>query len=575
MSTDFNFITYDRKEYVVPSKYISYSPLLHTLVTTEFPVDRDPESNAIILDPMIEPEFFTEYIKFLCGHRFNHYTNDPQGQEMLVALFNYMSHTNHLLLPDDMFLAKLETSWFRDNHKIHQLDPFHGLYEVPVDALRLKLVQDVSLPSKKAFVAGSYAMYLADFCEDPNDIDIFTIDKNYLAGYVENQIERSGDGTIYFGKNCVDIETKNYRTLRNDAINDNRHYDTLGSIIGVEFRSSDQERIRKFIKKWNLKKYKKLCNTFSIAGIASNCREFIRDLPYNTHLIFDYFDHERIARYEKYEMMYEPYHDWDFEKSLEVKDIKEYIREPRTFVKKICKAHKTVKDKPVLSNESASTTQYVLKEYSSPAEIVHYFDLDCCGFLFDPTTEKIWATRRALVSVKNRMNYFDPELASPSYGYRLAKYAIRGYEPWLPFYDRVQVDEQKMANSALRFMLMNLPVGNTGRLGEYIEDLPDDFSYDYTSIILVAKLFNWLVPGIKTCASNYDDGHKQLLLEVIDGKITYDPYEEYLSTFLRDQVMTSKKSRVTEISNKYPEPNEDDILKWYAKSPYVSIIEEQ
>lgn len=571
-AADFNFITSDNKLFVVPSKYISYSPLLYTLVTTEMPVDRDLETNAITLDPIIESEYFTEYIKFLLGQKFNHYTNNPEGLSCLISVFNYMGHTNPLMYPDDVFLAKLETTWFRDNHKIHEVDSFHGLYEVPVDKLRLKLVEYVDLPPEKAYVAGSYAMYLAGFCEDPNDIDIFTIDKKYLAKYVKQQIISSGKCSVSVGKNCVDIDLRIHRTLHQDP---DKYYDTMGTIIGVDFGGhNDRNYVSGLVKKWGLKKYKGSCQTFCVDIVNSNYREFVKDLPYSTKLIFDYFDHERIARHEQYEKLYEPYYDWDFGRRLTVEDITEYMKEPRTFVKKICKAHKVVAGKTVLSEESESTKQYVLKEYSSPAEIVHYFDLDCCGFLFDPTTKKIWATRRALVSVKNRMNYFDPEIASASYGYRLAKYAIRGYEPWLPFFDRIQVNEQKMANSALRFMLMNLPVGNTHNLEDFIKSLPDDFSYDYVSIILVSKLFNWLVPGIKTCVSSYNDGHKQLLREVIEGKIAYDPYEKYLGTFIRNHIMTSKKTRLTEIINKYPEANEDDILKWYSKSPYVSIPED-
>lgn len=59
--------------------------------------------------------------------------------------------------------------------------------------------------------------------------------------------------------------------------------------------------------------------------------------------------------------------------------------------------------------------QIILRLYKAPTEIVHGFDLDCCGILWDG--EKLWATKRAIWAYKN--NWFDPERASPSYAYRL------------------------------------------------------------------------------------------------------------------------------------------------------------
>lgn len=77
--------------------------------------------------------------------------------------------------------------------------------------------------------------------------------------------------------------------------------------------------------------------------------------------------------------------------------------------------------------------QHIFRLYKSPSEIVHGFDLDCVGVLYDPSTDKLWATKRALYSIENTINYFDPDRASPSYYSRLAKYSRRGYDVYIPF----------------------------------------------------------------------------------------------------------------------------------------------
>lgn len=78
--------------------------------------------------------------------------------------------------------------------------------------------------------------------------------------------------------------------------------------------------------------------------------------------------------------------------------------------------------------------QGILRLYRCPSEIVHGFDLDCCGILYDPREKRLWATRRAIWANENHMNIFDPMRASPSYAYRLSKYRIRGYDIFLPLF---------------------------------------------------------------------------------------------------------------------------------------------
>ena len=85
--------------------------------------------------------------------------------------------------------------------------------------------------------------------------------------------------------------------------------------------------------------------------------------------------------------------------------------------------------------------QGILRLYKAPTEIVHGFDVDCCGILYDHLSGKLWATKRAYWSFKNKMNIFDPERASPSYIPRLVKYMRRGYDIFVPFFTQLKIDE--------------------------------------------------------------------------------------------------------------------------------------
>ncbi len=74
--------------------------------------------------------------------------------------------------------------------------------------------------------------------------------------------------------------------------------------------------------------------------------------------------------------------------------------------------------------------QVILRTYTCPSEVVHGFDLDACGIFYDG--DRVWATQRAAYSLQHHINFFDFDRMSPTYGYRLAKYASRGFQVWLP-----------------------------------------------------------------------------------------------------------------------------------------------
>lgn len=88
--------------------------------------------------------------------------------------------------------------------------------------------------------------------------------------------------------------------------------------------------------------------------------------------------------------------------------------------------------------------QGILRLYSCPSEIVHGFDVDCVGILYDPSSDKLYATLRAFSAFQNKRNVFDPERASPSYVFRLSKYAQRGYDIFLPGFNMENVNQEEI-----------------------------------------------------------------------------------------------------------------------------------
>jgi hypothetical protein len=115
--------------------------------------------------------------------------------------------------------------------------------------------------------------------------------------------------------------------------------------------------------------------------------------------------------------------------------------------------------------------QVIFRKYKSLTEIIHGFDVDCCGFLMDGN--KVYATKRAKYSLDNKVNWFDPDRMSSSYVFRLAKYASRGFEIKCPGITIKNVDVMAIERDILQY-------GNYNRYMGYINTkppLPDPATY--------------------------------------------------------------------------------------------------
>lgn len=82
--------------------------------------------------------------------------------------------------------------------------------------------------------------------------------------------------------------------------------------------------------------------------------------------------------------------------------------------------------------------QIVLRLYQSPAEVLAGFDVDapCCAF----DGNRVWANPRAIVAAMRQCNTTDITRRSPSYEVRLAKYASRNFEIYVPQLRREDID---------------------------------------------------------------------------------------------------------------------------------------
>lgn len=120
--------------------------------------------------------------------------------------------------------------------------------------------------------------------------------------------------------------------------------------------------------------------------------------------------------------------------------------------------------------------QIILRLYKAPTEIVHGFDVDSCGILLsiDDGTPRLWATKRTIWSISNRINWLDPDRASPSYAYRLAKYMTRGYTLALPLLQQDEITRvrkrilQISLDIRREFVLYIVSLGPGDTIFEYI-----------------------------------------------------------------------------------------------------------
>jgi len=268
------------------------------------------------------------------------------------------------------------------------------------------------------------------------------------------------------------------------------------------------------------------------------------------------------------------------------------------------------------------SAQLIFREYMTPSEIVHGFDLDCCGYIYDVTTDKLYRTKRAAYSTKIKINFFDPTRSSPSYASRLSKYNLRGFNIWIPFSDRVIFNEKLYQQT-----LSDIYNENKKNILDFylsfskFNKYKDDFEYTITSkdkenMLYISKEINIdeneaenIIILIKELESRGLDIARQMKIlgwpSLVDHQFPHDPFtiivlaifkSLYLSEYESDYTNLDFTERYTvnrSIFNKnmlkdikwetvdpmkqlsgtfYPEPIVTDLLDWYSQSSFVNII---
>jgi len=75
--------------------------------------------------------------------------------------------------------------------------------------------------------------------------------------------------------------------------------------------------------------------------------------------------------------------------------------------------------------------QFIKRLYTSPSEIIHGFDVDCCCVLMT-LNNKFYTTQRGYYSIQHRCNFINFDRLSPSYETRCIKYLHRKFNIFIP-----------------------------------------------------------------------------------------------------------------------------------------------
>ncbi|KAM6501508.1 ankyrin repeat protein [Amanita muscaria] len=118
------------------------------------------------------------------------------------------------------------------------------------------------------------------------------------------------------------------------------------------------------------------------------------------------------------------------------------------------------------------SVQIVLRLYHSPAEVLAGFDIDapCCAY----NGMDVWANPRAIVAMMRQCNTTDVTRRSPSYEVRLAKYAKRGFEIYVPSLVRLEIDPTIFERSIVKIeglarLLVLEKLGDSDRRHAFLE----------------------------------------------------------------------------------------------------------
>lgn len=221
--------------------------------------------------------------------------------------------------------------------------------------------------------------------------------------------------------------------------------------------------------------------------------------------------------------------------------------------------------------------QLILRLYKAPTEIVHGFDVDVCGVLWDG--KKLWATKRAIYAASVKKNWFDPYRASPSYAYRLSKYMARGIDVGLVGLDTSMILKDRIMDmwnkiqKRIGIIRPSTDIQHMGIMFRYSTQIVsgDDWNErrsemvrmipkDPGSILILSSLYFFHTGYWKIY--DYQSKNERQKMIVLSSN---DEIEEYLRN-----IQWKTQNPMEQVSSTfYPTPIEN-ISEWWRKSPLVN-----
>lgn len=260
---------------------------------------------------------------------------------------------------------------------------------------------------------------------------------------------------------------------------------------------------------------------------------------------------------------------------LDGNDVDDYHANISAMPTYISVTHRTISD---YRRHDIPTMQMILRLYKAPTEIVHGFDLDSCGVILSHDSDgqpHLWATKRAMWSYRNKINWFDPLRASPSYAYRLSKYMTRGYEIGLVHLDPESIQDDRVRDI---WNFIHRILG-TLRVPEHMENMGHYYHFanqtsstaseydmirkvipkDPGSILILASVYHFHTSIWKSCDYSWMNDNPVMLNTLND-----------IDAYLHDAIVWNEQDPMMQVSStRYPSPIAN-LESWWRNSPLVN-----
>jgi len=198
-----------------------------------------------------------------------------------------------------------------------------------------------------------------------------------------------------------------------------------------------------------------------------------------------------------------------------------------------------------IDKSSIVDVQYILRLYRSISEVIHGFDVDCCCMAYDGNN--VWITPRAYYSMQKGYNSLNKERLSPSYEYRMLKYAYRGMPILIPGFDYYEWKTgagsmiSKMGARNLRKIIMS-ESKNNHRGFRYVMAMAQMLNRFPKSAAWLLGMHNNIISDY---VGNYKNGHPfdiEAMMEVLGDR--YDQFSKDAHEFWGLEIWITGKSDI-------------------------------